>query len=33
MTKCWLCKTWYEPAKDNNGKDINPTFCEVCLRT
>jgi hypothetical protein len=26
-----MCKTWYEPAKDDYGKTINNTYCESCL--
>jgi hypothetical protein len=31
MNKCKMCNTWYEVAKDSEGKEINPTFCESCL--
>jgi hypothetical protein len=31
MNKCISCKTWFEPAKDSNGKVINEHFCQTCL--
>lgn len=32
MNRCLQCRKWYEPAKDSSEKEINPTYCEDCLK-